>query len=265
MPTVLSRKPGGGGGSGGGVTSLSESGQPALTGAVTFSEGSGVTLTQVGQDIEIASSGAAAATDGWTDDSANTWTRTADQTFTVSGDRTAVFSKGTRLRWTQTTVKYGVVAGSSHAAGTTTVTIAITSDYVLTAAAISANSYSYAANPQGYPGWFNYSPTYTGFSAAPPTTTAKFMVVGNACTVHLDTGNGTSNANAFTFTLPMSYTVTNSFGSARVINNGVPGSFLGVIFTDGGTNVASIYRDGSAPAWTTSGNKAAIGLLTFAF
>jgi len=49
----------------GGVASLSTGG-PALTGAVTLSEGSNITLTQVGQDIEIASSGGGgpADTDG---------------------------------------------------------------------------------------------------------------------------------------------------------------------------------------------------------
>jgi hypothetical protein len=62
VPVILSKKPGGGG-SGGGVTSISESGQPALTGAVTLSEGTGVTLTQVGQDIEIAGTGGAAVID----------------------------------------------------------------------------------------------------------------------------------------------------------------------------------------------------------
>ncbi len=54
MPVVIGRKGAGGGGSGGGVTSLAKSGDAALTGAVTLSEGSNVTLTQVGQDIEIA-------------------------------------------------------------------------------------------------------------------------------------------------------------------------------------------------------------------
>lgn len=37
------------------VTSISKSGSPALTGAVTLSEGSNVTLTQAGQNIQIAS------------------------------------------------------------------------------------------------------------------------------------------------------------------------------------------------------------------
>lgn len=41
----------------GGVTSIAKQGSTALTGAVTLSEGSGITLTQVGQNIAIASSG----------------------------------------------------------------------------------------------------------------------------------------------------------------------------------------------------------------
>lgn len=51
MSIVLGRKSGGGGGSGGGVTSLD-----GLSGAVTLSAGTGITLTPAGQDIEIASS-----------------------------------------------------------------------------------------------------------------------------------------------------------------------------------------------------------------
>jgi hypothetical protein len=55
MPIVLGRKPGGAGsGPGGGVTSVNAVGDPALTGAVTLSEGDGITLTQAGQDIEVA-------------------------------------------------------------------------------------------------------------------------------------------------------------------------------------------------------------------
>ena len=45
------------GGGGGGVSSISKSGDTQLTGDVTLSEGSNITLTQVGNDIEIASSG----------------------------------------------------------------------------------------------------------------------------------------------------------------------------------------------------------------
>lgn len=46
-----------GGGSGAGVSSISNSGDPQLTGDVTLSAGANVTLTQTGNDISIASSG----------------------------------------------------------------------------------------------------------------------------------------------------------------------------------------------------------------
>lgn len=46
-----------GGGGGAGVSSISKSGDPLLTGDVTLSAGSNITLTQTGQDIQIASSG----------------------------------------------------------------------------------------------------------------------------------------------------------------------------------------------------------------
>jgi hypothetical protein len=36
------------------LSSLSEEGETQLTGDITFSGGTGITLTQVGQDIEIA-------------------------------------------------------------------------------------------------------------------------------------------------------------------------------------------------------------------
>jgi hypothetical protein len=74
-----------------------------------------------------------------------------------AGDQTALFSKGTRLKCFNSSPKYFVVVASSFGAPTTTVTVTGGTDYSLANAAISANYYSYAANPQGYPGWFNYT------------------------------------------------------------------------------------------------------------
>lgn len=128
--------------------------------------------------MELASGvGDTTPADGWVDDSAATWTYASATTFTVTGDRTAIFSKGTRIKLTQTTAKYFVVVGSSHAAGTTTVTISGGTDYTLTNAAISANYYSYTSNPQGYPDWFAYTPTWTGASTNP--TIGNGSIVGS--------------------------------------------------------------------------------------
>jgi len=117
--------------------------------------------------------------DGWiTPD--ETWTYASASTFTVTGDQTAKYTAGTRLKWTQTTVKYGVVVSSTFGASTT-VTIAVNTDHTIANAAITANYYSYAAKPQGYPGYFNYTPTWTNVSGG-TATYAVFAIVGK--TVH---------------------------------------------------------------------------------
>ena len=46
-----------------GLTSLSKSGESQLNGDVTLSEGSNITITQVGQDIEISAAGGEVGTD----------------------------------------------------------------------------------------------------------------------------------------------------------------------------------------------------------
>lgn len=97
----------------------------------------------------------AAGVDGWVDATAEAWTyASADAptfTFTVTGDLTAKYTPGTRLKLTQTTVKYFIVTKVSVASGTTTVTIYGGTDYTLANAAISANNYSRVKGPAGFP------------------------------------------------------------------------------------------------------------------
>jgi hypothetical protein len=196
------------------------------------------------------------AEDGWTADDNEPWTYASATTFTVTGDQTAKFSKGTRLKLTQTTVKYFVVVASSFASGTTTVTLTGGSDYTFANAAISANSYSYAASPQGYPGWFNFAPSATGFSGSPTVNAAKFAVQGRTCFIEIDI-TGTSNATTFTITLPISAAVTPAEWLVFGINNGanVNGPCLGEI-TPGTT--LSFYKDPTGAGWTASGTKRVI-------
>ncbi len=152
-------------------------------------------------DAEVA--GVDVAADGWIA-SADTWTYASASTFTIAGvDRTAVYTKGTRLKFTQTTAKYAVVVNSSFSTDTT-VTIAVNTDYTIANAAITSPYYSYAANPQGYPGWFNWTPTFTGFSADPTNTFHRFSVVGKQCFINIrHNTDGTSNATGFSLTLPI--------------------------------------------------------------
>ena len=74
----------------------------------------------------------ATLTDGWWTRS-ETWTRLSNTTFRVSGDLTAVFVPGTKIKVTQTSTKYFYVVSSSYSSPNTTVTITGGSDYSLTA------------------------------------------------------------------------------------------------------------------------------------
>jgi len=72
--------------------------------------------------------------------------------FTVAADVTTKYSPGMRVRYTQTTVKYGIItAVSTFSGGNTTITIYGGTDYTTANAAISANSYSFSKAPQGFP------------------------------------------------------------------------------------------------------------------
>lgn len=204
--------------------------------------------------------GTSAATDGWVDDTANTWTYASASTFTVSGDRTAVFSKGTRIKLTQTTVKYFVVVASSYSAPNTTVTITGGDDYTLANAAISANYYSYAANPQGYPGWFNFATSVSqgGFSSPPAVELCRFSVIGRTCQYVFGNYNTSGTSNATTFTVSLPITAAQVGGTPDYwfrYGTGADGTAAPGMAEISGATTLSLYKDGAASVWTASGSK----------
>ena len=163
-------------------------------------------IVTAASSVSITGSGGVAGADGWVTDT-NSPTYASATTFTAgASDLTAVYSPGTRIKLTQTTVKYFVVASSSFGAGTTTVTITAGTDYTLANAAITNPFYSYMENPQGYPGWFNYTCNATGFSSK-TSDVGKFAVSGRVCTV-LAVIFGTSNATTLTCDAPIAAIAT---------------------------------------------------------
>lgn len=91
---------------------------------------------------------------GWVS-AGETWTYAgADSptfTFTISGDKTAKYYPGMKVKLTQTTVKYFIITKVAYSAPNTTVTIYGGTDYTLANAAISSNYYSMVRVPAGFP------------------------------------------------------------------------------------------------------------------
>jgi hypothetical protein len=120
---------------------------------------------------------------------ADTWVYASANTFTISGlDRTAIYQKGTRIRWKDGgAYKYAAVTSSAFSTNTT-VTFTGGTDYTMANATVTDNDYSYEVSPQGYPEWFNYTSTVSGSGGsigtyAEGTVASMFCVIGP--TVHV--------------------------------------------------------------------------------
>jgi len=198
-----------------------------------------------------------APADGWLA-SADTWTYASASTFTIAGvDRTGVYAKGTRLKFTQTSAKYAVVVSSSFSTDTT-VTIAVNTDYVIANAAITSPYYSYMDNPVGYPTHFAYTPAFTGFTGTVPTGTFRYAIIGKTCwvTIFGDTP-GTSNATGFTVGVPIA-AISTSAGVATTYDNGAWQTTPGRVSITNGQTAIAVTKDAAGTAFTGSGNKTAI-------
>ena len=194
--------------------------------------------------------------DGWIGVNWASLTRTGATTFTTSSNVSAIVQKGDKLRFTDTTTKYLNVVSAVWAGGVTTITTIANNDYALVGHP-SAMYYSKVENPQGWPGWFNYTATMTGFSSVPTSVTSKFSIIGNTCFVyHAEGVGGTSNATTFTVSLPV---LASSFiaNLSIAIDNGTYVS--GAVAYQDGSNpaVANLYKSGFA-GWTASGTKQTI-------
>lgn len=220
-----------------------------------------------GTDVPVTDGGTGASTaaaartnlgvsssDGWTDDTANTWTYASATTFTCAGvDRTSVFTVGVRLRLKQGgSYKYFVVVSSAFSTDTT-VTVTGGTDYTLANASITDNYYSYAGNPQGYPGWFNYNCSPTGFSSF-SSQTAVFSVVGRTCTVSMRQA-GTSNATTKGASLPIAcaFADVGIFYRIQLLQDSGAQQTGRYVLTDT-TTIRFDKVIGAANGWTASGS-----------
>lgn len=252
---------------------LAASGGGGVTGNLpiaNLASGSGASSTTFWRgDGTWAVPSSAGDTDGWVTDP-NSWTYASATTFTVSGDQTDIYVKGVKLAFTQTTQKYGYVVDSSYSAGTTTVTLTGGSDYSLANASVTNPYYSRTTSPWGFPQWFNWSPSITGFSSNPSGAVYRFSIVGR--TVHVairQLNNGTSNSSGFTLSAPVTAaTITNMWwiGIANNENSGNLETGVAQLQIQSGASTITLARNASASGWTaTGGKRITTGALTYEF
>lgn len=124
--------------------------------------------------------------DGWIGAS-ETWTYSTSSQFTVSGDVTGKYNVGDRLKLTQTGTKYFYVTSSAYTSSVTTITVTGGSDYSIANAAITSPYYSKMQTPNGFPQYFNFTPTWTSAGTQPTigdgTLTGRFSLNGRTISV----------------------------------------------------------------------------------
>lgn len=194
--------------------------------------------------------------DGWLADN-HTWVFASSTTFTIAGvDLTLTFQPLTLISWNDGSLKYGVVKSSTFSTNTT-VTIMSTTDYTIANATITAPRYSYYSRPQGFPGYFNWAPALTGYSANPTTTAYVWFVSGTGVHVsYAEQGNGTSNATTKTYAIPINQGAPSvgQWGyTFAYFNNGTRGTVPGLCRILGTGSVVDTFIDFNATAWTNSG------------
>ena len=177
-------------------------------------------------------------------------------TFTVPGDLSAVFSVGCKIKLNNTSLKYFYCVSASYSSGTglTTVTVTAGSDYSLANAAITNLMISYDASPQGFPFWFNYTPTLStpGGAFTSASAVGKFNVIGRQVNLKVDVTITTiGTATGVWFSVPIA-TATSSTGGLPVYGreNAVNGKMLEGKFQSS-TTIGLSYYDNTSP--TASG------------
>lgn len=224
----------------------------------TVSATDGTLLKAAGADINTGTDDAKIVTSkaiadsyintGWIPNN-DTWTYASATTFTIAGvDRTAMFPKGTKIKLTQTTVKYFYVVGSAFSTNTT-ITVTGGSDYTLANAAITSPYYSYASTPQGFPYFFAYAVSGTNITLGNGSLNGKFWIEGR--TIHLSIkyilGSTSAVGAAPYFSLPVNPDEEKRYLGTAFYEDVGTGRFFGHSFLETTSKLYPTYDGGSGP------------------
>ncbi len=177
-----------------------------------------------------------------------TWTYASATTITVPAGATNIYQVGDKIKLTQTTVKYFSIVGVAD----TVLTITGGTSYTLTNATIVNPYYSKAENPQGFPQWFSYTPTYGANGSmtytSVTTTISRFRISGKKCELQIravGTIGGTPSTN-ITITPPVnSANVYSSLAGACIYDGGSPRCTARVLFDNSASLISIGKYDGS--------------------
>jgi hypothetical protein len=165
--------------------------------------------------------------DGWVN-VGDTFTYVSANSFKITGtDRTSVYTRGTRIKFTNNSVTFHGVVYSSSFSTDTTVTLFANNDFAIANSTITNPYYSYDVNPQGFPNRFAYTPTYAASSGTySATDAAYFTVVGRMCFVDISSnGSLSSTPQEMTATLPVNAVGLQGFGvQVKDGGSGISGS-----------------------------------------
>lgn len=186
-----------------------------------------------------------------------TWSYASATTITVPAGATSVYQKGDKIKITQSgSIKYFSVT----AVADTLLTVTGGTDYSVANATITDAYYSKDENPQGFPDWFNYTPTTSGLTTPVYTIqTGKFKVSGRSVFAHysISLSSWAGQSGQITLVAPITCANTRDFyGISTYYRNGgssVDGVTLSYI-TANTTNIKLINNtDASGPInWDAS-------------
>lgn len=195
--------------------------------------------------------------DGWIP-AEQTWTYASATTITVPSGAASKYQKGDKIKITNNSAtKYFYIVSVAD----TVLTVTGGSDYTVHDSAITNPFFSKIENPQGFPHWFAYTPSFGGFSAN-PTGQFRFRVTGVSVFVSIRMSvSGTSNANTFTVSVPITSSSALDIFTAipGIVDNGVTEGPNQCLHSNG-TATLTMQRNSSSTGWTTSGAKRITGI-----
>ena len=193
--------------------------------------------------------------DGWI--SANeTWTYASATTITVPSGAASKYQKGDKFKLTANSV---VLQG--YIVGVADTVLTVVGD-ALTNHTFTANYYSKAENPQGFPDWFNYTPTLTDGADLSGFTIAQFSLKGKVCFLNFiaDAKNVTTSGTV-QITLPIAHKSGKAYLVTSQLHDG--SAWIGNTHCFVTGEHINVYKTAAAGGWTGTETGVYIRLSSF--